>query len=290
VSASPAVTTSLDLGGTTLTYVPDGEFRAEPGVAYPTGHAGLLADGLDVLDEDGMLVLSVGAILVTTATRRVLVDTGIGARTIPLVRPGTTRDAYMRGGALLRNLRELGVEPADVDAVLLTHLHADHVGWVGDESGSGVPTFPNAEHWVSEDEWDFWTGPGHEGDPVGPRPHELAVIGARRRHLVEGSEPVAGVSVVRTDGHTPGHVAFSVRGSHTHALVVGDAVHCPAEVLHPDLVWVGDHDPATAVRTRTAVADRLGRDGAVLVGPHFPDAVFRTYDPAATPPLVPLLP
>lgn len=287
MSASPAVTTTLDLGGTTLTYVPDGEFRAEPAVAYPGPAEGLFADGLDVLDEDGMLVLSVGAVLVSTPTRRVLVDAGVGARTIPLPRPGASRDASMGGGALLENLRRLGVEPADVDAVLLTHLHADHVGWVGDGSGSDVPTFGDAEHWVADDEWDFWTGPGHEGDAVGPRPHELRIIGARRRSLLDGAEPVEGVTVVRTAGHTPGHVAFSVRGTEASALVVGDAVHCPAEVLHPDLVWVGDHDAAAAVRTRAALADRLRRHGEVLVGPHFPDAVFRTWNPTATPPLTP---
>jgi glyoxylase-like metal-dependent hydrolase (beta-lactamase superfamily II) len=290
MSASPAPTATLDLGGISLTYVPDGEFRAEPSVAYPTGHDGLFGDGLDVVDEDGLLVLSVGAVLLTTGDRRVLVDTGIGARTIPLARPGATRDAFMRGGTLLQNLRALGVEPADVDAVLLTHLHADHVGWIGRESADGDPTFPDAEYWVSEAEWDFWARPEHRGDAVGPRPHELGIIDGRRRHLVEGSEPVPGVSAVMTAGHTPGHVAFAVRGSGAGALVVGDAVHCPAEILHPELAWVGDHDAATAVRTRRRLAERVHRDGTVLVGPHFPDAVFRRYDPAATPSLTPVRP
>jgi len=284
MSASPAPTTSLDLGGVVLTYVPDGEFRAEPAVAYPYGHEQLTSDGLDVLDGHGMVVLSVGAVLLTTGDRHVLVDAGLGPRTIPLVRPGTTRDAYMRGGALLTNLRALGVEPADVDAVLLTHLHADHVGWIGDGSGSGAPTFPNADHWVSDAEWDFWSRPEQHGDVVGPRPHELAIIDGLRRPLVAGSEPVPGVTVVPTEGHTPGHLAFAVQGTDRRALVLGDAVHCPAELLHPDLVWVGDHDAAAAVRTRTVLA---GEAGSVLVGPHFPDAVFLEHDPAAIPALTP---
>ncbi|GAA3552418.1 MBL fold metallo-hydrolase [Microlunatus spumicola] len=288
MTASPAPTATLELGGVTLTYLPDGEFRAEPAVAYPHGHDRLFGDGLDVVDEDGMVVLSVGALLLVSGDHRVLVDAGIGARTIPLVRPGTTRDAYMRGGTLLESLRQQGVEPDRIDAVLLTHLHADHVGWIGDESAGGVPTFPNADYWVSDEEWDFWARPEHRGDVVGPRPHELAIIDGRRRRLVEGSEPVPGVKAVATAGHTPGHVAFSVRGTDRRALVVGDAVHCPAEILHPELEWVGDHDPTAAVRTRTGLADRAGRDGTVLVGPHFPDVVFRRYDPSATPSLIPV--
>ena len=279
MSAFPAATMSLDLGGITLTYVPDGEFRAEPGLAYPNGHEDMLSDGLDVLDDDGMLVLSVGAILVSTNDRHVLVDTGIGQRTIPLVRPGTTRDAYMRGGSLLDNLRALGVQPSDIDAVLLTHLHADHVGWIGNENADDVATFPNAEYWLNEAEWDFWNEPENAAEAVAPRAHELALIGKRRRHLADGSEPVAGVTAIATTGHTPGHHAFSVQGTHTRAFIVGDAVHCPGEMLHPDVVWVGDHEPAEAVSTRHGIADRVGSDDIVLVGPHFPNAVFRRFTP-----------
>jgi glyoxylase-like metal-dependent hydrolase (beta-lactamase superfamily II) len=152
LSATPALTSTLDLGGITLTYIPDGEFRAEPALAYPSGHEAMLSDDLDVVDDDGMLVLSIGAVLISTPDRKVLVDTGIGIgigignRTIPLVRPGTARDAFMRGGTLLDELRKLGVQSTDIDAVLLTHLHADHVGWIGNEHADGISTFPNADY------------------------------------------------------------------------------------------------------------------------------------------------
>ncbi|PPF77528.1 hypothetical protein C5B96_15505 [Subtercola sp. Z020] len=275
MTAHPAPVQNLDLGGITLTFVPDGEFRAEPQVAYPHGHEHIVGEGLDLVDENGMLVLSVGAVLLRSGDRRVLIDAGIGARNIPLVRPGTTHDAYMRGGALLQNLRALGVEPGQIDAVLLTHLHADHVGWLGDERGSSVPTFANAEYWVTEEEWSFWAKPENGGDPVGPRRHELDIIDSRRRPLTAGSQPLDGVFAVPTTGHTPGHVAFSIEGTEGRALVVGDAVHCPAEIVHPELVWVGDHDAPHAVRTRVEIARRLAEEGVTLVAPHFPDSVFR---------------
>ena len=191
---------------------------------------------------------------------------------------------------LLESLAALGLEPEDIDAVLITHLHADHVGWIGGETVDGVPTFPYAEYWLAADEWEFWNRPENGGEAVGPRPNELRLIGARRRHFVEGEEVVTGVRVVPTPGHTPGHVAFAVEGSGARALIVGDALHCPAEILHPELVWVGDHDPAGAVRTRCGIADRVAGEDVVLVGPHFPDAVFRRYDPSAPTPLAGLAP
>ena len=194
----------------------------------------------------------------------------------------------MRGGALLDNLRALGLEPSDIDTVLLTHLHADHVGWIGNESADGVPTFPNAEYWLNDAEWEFWNRPENSTEAVSPRPHQLALTDARRRPLVEGSEPLDGVTAVATMGHTPGHFGFPVLGSRTRAFIVGDAVHCPGEILHPDVVWVGDQAPAEAVDTRRAIADRVGDgDGdVVLVGPHFPDAIFRSYRRSAAQPMV----
>lgn len=279
--AVPAGTTHLDLGAISLTFVPDGELRAEPAVAYPAGHEDIFADGLDVVDEDGMLVLSIGAILVTTPTRRVLVDVGIGDRTIPLIRPGATRDGYMRGGALLRNLAALGVEPEQIDTILLTHLHADHVGWIGDETA----TFPNAEYWVGEPEWLYWIRPENSGDVVGPRPNELDVIGSRHRFLVDGAEPVEGITAVLTAGHTPGHFAFAVQGADARAFIVGDALHCPAEALRPDLGWVGDIDGKAAVDTRRDLVAHVRGTGAVLVGPHFPNTVFMQYTTSGLAPL-----
>ena len=288
MSAAPASTMHLDLGGVVLTFVPDGELRAEPAMAFPVGAEDVDAAGLGAVDDDGLLVLSIGAVLVTRGDRKVLVDVGIGDRTIPIRLPGDPREGSMGGGALLRNLRALGVEPADIDTVLLTHLHADHVGWLTEEAGSATPTFPNAVYWVAEREWQFWARPEKAGEAFGPRPEELLVIGSRRRYLVEGAEPVEGITVVPAAGHTPGHVAFSVQGESGRAFIVGDALHCPAELLHPDMVWAGDMDRPAAVDTRRDVAALVWETGAVLVGPHFPDAVFLDYRPGATPALTPV--
>ena len=99
MTAHLASLSALDLGEVTVTFVPDGEIRVDPRMAYPRGHEPIHADGLAVTDEDGMLLLSVGGILITTGEHHTLIDVGIGDRSIPL--PGRSReqrDAHMRGG------------------------------------------------------------------------------------------------------------------------------------------------------------------------------------------------
>jgi glyoxylase-like metal-dependent hydrolase (beta-lactamase superfamily II) len=279
MTAKPAPLSALDLGEVAVTFVPDGEIRVDPRMAYPHGHEPIHADGLAVTDEDGMLLLSVGGILVTNGEHRTLIDVGIGDRTIPL--PGRSReqrDAHMRGGDLLNNLARLGLGPDDIDTVLITHLHADHVGWVTHER-DGRCTFGRATYWVSDPEWHFWNQPANAGKPTGPRGHELQAIADARHTLTDGASPAPGITAVATAGHTPGHFSFHIAGTARRAFVVGDAAHCPAEVLRPDLSWAGDLDPGAAVQIRRRLARLLSTPDAVLIGPHFPDPVFRQLDP-----------
>jgi glyoxylase-like metal-dependent hydrolase (beta-lactamase superfamily II) len=279
VTARLAPLSALHLGEATVAFVPDGEIRVDPRMAYPRGHEPIHADGLDVTDEDGMLLLSAGGILVTSGEHRTLIDVGIGDRTIPLsARWREHRDAYMRGGDLLNNLARLGLGPDDIDTVLITHLHADHVGWLTRER-DGRPTFSRASYWVSGPEWDFWSQPANACKPTGPRGQELRAIAGARHTLTDGASPAPGITAVATTGHTPGHFSFHIAGTARRALVIGDAAHCPAEVPRPDLSWAGDLDPGAAIQTRRRLAGILSNPDTVLVGPHFPDPVFRQLDP-----------
>jgi glyoxylase-like metal-dependent hydrolase (beta-lactamase superfamily II) len=185
------------------------------------------------------------------------------------------------GGALVDNLRRLGVAPEDIDAVLFSHLHRDHTGWIIDPrtldagtEGSGTPTFRNAVHYLSRAEWEYWTTAATLG--VGPAPlaEQLAVLGSRLSFVDDGESVVPGVDVVATFGHTPGHLSFVISDGRERALVLGDAVHCPVEILDPELTFSADIDPALAQRTRAYIAQRLLEPETIAAAPHFADLVF----------------
>jgi glyoxylase-like metal-dependent hydrolase (beta-lactamase superfamily II) len=184
------------------------------------------------------------------------------------------------GGDLVENLAKLGVAPGDITSVLFSHLHRDHTGWIvepssdeGDNPGDRL-SFPNATHYVSEAEWKYWREEAPQGQGPAPAAEQMDVLATRLSPVAEGESPVPGVEVMSTPGHTPGHLSFVISDGRERAIVLGDAVHCPIEMLEPELSFVADVDPAMAQRTRSAIAQALSVPGTIAAAPHFPDLVF----------------
>jgi glyoxylase-like metal-dependent hydrolase (beta-lactamase superfamily II) len=231
------------LGETMVTFVADGEVRGQPGDFFPgsdwTGHA-------DLLDGDGLVVANVGSFLVRTGSHVLLVDLGLGP-----------------GGRLLDNLAEHGVTPPDVDTVVFTHLHRDHVGWTG--------AFPRARYLVDQREWDYWCA--HPGG-VGPDPERVLTPMARSVGFLH--DLPAGVEAVPTPGHTPGHTSLLITDAETEqrVLILGDLLHTRAQLDEPGWRFRSDVDAASAERQRIDVLGRY-RDGrTILAGGHFAGDVF----------------
>jgi len=198
---------------------------------------------------------------------------------IGIATPGQ-RQGHAAGGALLDNLRLLDVEPGDVDAVLFSHLHRDHTGWIvdptssGGEEAPGTPTFANANHYLSSAEWDYWSGAAGSGVGPAPSAEQLAILSSRLSFLDDGEHVLPGIDVMATFGHTPGHLSFVLSSGHERAIVLGDAVHCPIEILEPELTFVVDVDPELAQRTRVFIEQALLEPDTVAAAPHFADLVF----------------
>ncbi|MFF4121995.1 MBL fold metallo-hydrolase [Microbispora rosea] len=191
-------------------------------------------------------VLHFHCYLVRAAGRTVLVDAGIGgadslATWAPL--PG-------RLGA---ELAAAGTAPEDVDVVVLTHLHSDHMGGAVVD---GVPAFPNARYIVQRAEAEWAAGPVRELI-LDPLRDALDVIDG-------DAEPVPGVRVLHAPGHTPGHQIVEAGD----VVMSGDVLHHPVQLADPTIRYVYDEDPDLAVRTRTDILSRA----VVLAPSHFPDA------------------
>ncbi|WP_328319378.1 MBL fold metallo-hydrolase [Streptomyces sp. NBC_00388] len=225
----------------------------------------------DFADEAGVLRLASHSFAVEVDGLRILVDTGIG-------------NGKRRANPAWHNLNSdyearltaAGFAPETVDIVIMTHLHADHVGWnTRSEGGSWVPTFPHARYLTARAEWDYWAGVEMEEarqqmfrDSVHP------VRDAGLLDLVDiadgGTDIAPGVRLLPSPGHTPGQVTVELRSRGERALISGDSVHHPVQIGHPELCSCVDIAPGIAARTRHRMLDSLAGTPTLLLGSHFP--------------------
>jgi glyoxylase-like metal-dependent hydrolase (beta-lactamase superfamily II) len=247
----------------TVTFLPDGEVRAAPTALFPTTTAADWLAHPELLDEDGRLVFAVGAYLVQSPGFVALIDLGLGP-----VDMQTATGATYTGGALLANLAAGGILPGDVDLVVYTHLHRDHVGWTTTPTPSGrAITFANARHVTTGAEWQHWQD--HPA-PVGPAADAVTEPLAGRIELcADGAEIAPGVRALATPGHTPGHLSITVdTGSRDPLVIAGDVLHSPAQLAHPDWCFGSDAAPELAARSRQRLLGAFPR--RVLRCGHFP--------------------
>ncbi len=255
-------TERVAVGSVEIVSVTDGLMPAHPSFLFsgvpPAMYQAALGDG--ELTADGALPIKRGSFLVRSSGRTILVDTGIG-----------DKNPQLPGGELLSNLARLGVRPADIDVVVNTHLHFDHVGWNCLRSGGAfVPTFPNAEYWIARKEWDFWTDPAiidEEGQHL--RTDVLPLRDSPQLRLVDGEAAVTPeLSLLPTPGHTPGHCSLAISSAGERGIILGDVAHHP---LHLIRFWVAaiDELPRVSRRTKRALAERLIAEQALVAAGHF---------------------
>jgi glyoxylase-like metal-dependent hydrolase (beta-lactamase superfamily II) len=275
--ARAAPLSSLQVGQVGLTWLPDGIHHVRPLEQYDNGSPALWAESPHVIDDDGWLVMSIGGLLVRSVGRCVLIDLGFGPRAVHDIAPltGGQHHGDMYGGELLASLRQAGLSPADIDAVVISHMHPDHLGWVATErDGEPVPVFPSAQFHLGAREWEYWQHGPEANTPKAPAKTQMQVIGDRLCLMSDGDSPVPGVTAMETPGHTPGHMSFVVSSGTERAIVLGDAIHCPVEIGAPQLDFVFDVDPRAARQAKETILRELEKPETHLVGGHFPQAVF----------------
>lgn len=261
----------MRIGSTTITPVLDGIGRFAPAEAYAGTTETMWARHRSLLAPDGTVEMAVGGFLIRGAgDRLVLVDTGLGQSL-----------GGFQAGQLLDSLAALGVSSEDVTDVLFTHLHFDHVGWA---SHGGSPVFGRATYRCHALDWHHFVGRGDHPAASGssfPAPYGKLVPVWGRMEFWQADGPVLpGIDVLHTPGHTPGSSTFVISSGAERALLLGDVVHCPVELLEPEWEGIKDVNPALAARTRAALAAELAGDATPLAAAHFPGLAFGRILPA----------
>jgi glyoxylase-like metal-dependent hydrolase (beta-lactamase superfamily II) len=217
------------------------------------------------VDDDGMLLTTVQALVVSAAGRTIVVDTCIGndkERDVP---------AWNRLQVpFLERFREAGFDRSTVDAVVCTHLHVDHVGWnTMLVDGEWRPTFPESRYVFAGPEYRHWSAEPHRlraehDDSIEP------VVAAGLVDLVDVDAQLApGVTLVPTPGHTPGHCSVRLESSGETALVTGDFMHHAVQVAAPEWCSRFDTDPALGERTRREFIEEHADGDLLVIGTHF---------------------
>lgn len=212
------------------------------------------------LIDDGRGRMAIQGFVVDTGQVRLLVDTCVGEHQNPMP---------MGDSPFLDRLAEAGYRPEDIDIVVCTHLHFDHVGWnTRLVDGRWIPTFPNARYLFGRVEWEHWSVETHHylnvDETVRP------VIEAGQADLVEVTHQVCDqVRFVPTPGHTPGHVSVVVESQGESAVITGDMAHHPLQFADPGVGSNADSDGAAAAATRRARLAEWAANGSLVIGTHF---------------------
>ncbi len=225
-------------------------------------------------DEKGNLKALVQSFLVKSNGKNILVDTCNGN--------GKERPSMPTWGNLstdfLKILHEVGVSESDIDIVVCTHLHFDHVGWNTKlENGSWVPTFPNADYLFSKEEYEYWIAkPQKEtiddlnavDDSVAP-----VVKAGLVKFVTDDYQISEGVRFVPTPGHTPHHVSVFIESAGKKALITGDVMHHPCQIAHQEWTTQADTYPDQTVTTRKKFLNEVKDKDILVIGSHFANPV-----------------
>jgi glyoxylase-like metal-dependent hydrolase (beta-lactamase superfamily II) len=258
---------AFEVGAIRCSVLSDGYYAYPVDWFFPNADPARLAEALDRRRLPHHEVLSpYTCLLVETGRHVVLIDTGAG--------PGGRSS-----GAIVARLEMAGVRPRDVDTVILTHAHPDHIG--GTVGPDGRALFSNARHVLSEYEWEFW-GHGRPDLTAMRVPHEVsAAIGPIAQRSIETlrfqietvdgeKEIIPGVRVIPAPGHTPGHLAIVISSGRDRLLHIGDAAVHPLHLEFPELQNGFDQNPLQAAATRRDLLELATAEHMRLMAFHFP--------------------
>ena len=217
------------------------------------------------------VILCIQSYVIKTSHHTILVDTCVGNHKSRPARPSW----HMQNAPFIEELARVGVHPEEVDFVLCTHLHVDHVGWNTKLlDGRWVPTFPNAKYIFSRNEFELWAARYEKGETVPvPLVYEdsvLPIVEAGQAIIVEDTHQIDdGMWLEPAPGHTPGHVMLNLKSGEETALMSGDVIHHPLQLIRPDWSSRACEDPHLSAVSRTKMLERVADTNTLLCPAHF---------------------
>jgi glyoxylase-like metal-dependent hydrolase (beta-lactamase superfamily II) len=251
---------TIHIGDIAITYLPDG--RVDFGYSvFPGTPDECWARHTDQT-HDGRFVCSVGAFLIESGDQKILVDLGFGEAEIEI-----PDFASGRTGQLPQSLARAGAEPGDITTVVYTHMHSDHTGWTttGDEL-----TFANARHVAGPGEVAYW----QENVDGAFSPAGQLAFASHFAEATDGEVLAPGVQVMHTPGHTPGHQIVVVSSGTERAMILGDTLHCAAQVQEEDMAFMFDIDPVRARQWRDQILGEAADTPTMIGASHLSGSAF----------------
>jgi glyoxylase-like metal-dependent hydrolase (beta-lactamase superfamily II) len=265
LTTQPSYFYRFNLGGAQVTVVSDGPLPLGP----PKGtFVGIPDEDIKKMLTDNFLspdniVLEQNSPIVNMGEKLVLFDTGMG----------TSKAFGPTTGRQQKSMAEAGIKPEDIDAVVFTHAHIDHIGGVVDDSGKVL--FPNAQFYIAQSDFDYWTDEKKMDGPL-----KDFVIHARKNLLPvrdrlvfykDGQEVLPGVTAMAAPGHTVGHHIFMITSDGKSMAFLGDLTHHQILLLEkPRMQFSYDTDPKQAAESRVKMLDMLAANKIPVMSYHYP--------------------
>jgi glyoxylase-like metal-dependent hydrolase (beta-lactamase superfamily II) len=223
------------------------------------------------IDASDRVMLCIQGYLVQTPHHNILIDSCVGNH-----KPRPTRPFWnmMNSDRFEKSLAATGVGIGDIDFVMCTHLHTDHVGWnTRLENGRWVPTFPKARYVFADRELAYWTKRQQDDPAACPWVEDsvLPIVAAKRADVVKSAHAFDDlVTLIPTPGHTIDHYSVQVGKSGADAIITGDMIHSPLQARYPELGMLADYDSKQAGVTRRELFGRVCDSSTLMCTAHFP--------------------
>lgn len=189
-------------------------------------------------------------VLIDTGTQKILIDAGFGEENLPI------------NGQLLKQLQQEDIQAGDIDTIIITHGHLDHIGGL---SRNGKPVFPNAEHLITAEEWCYWS--------ERPETTEAAKLKVLKEHITFIDPDYIlhpGISIKHTPGHTKGHLTVSLKSQGECLFIASDILNDPITLSHPASYIDAEQDPKKGLETRRSFLKEAYAQSAQIFACHYP--------------------